>query len=88
MDLWESSLIYSPVSGPCRSVRGPGEGKSWKRMEPPPPPAGAAVGVTFLVFLTQCRGFRTFCFASFCWSSAKRIHLDLSAKGKQLPAGG
>lgn len=28
MDLWESGLIYAPVSGPCRSVRAPGEAKS------------------------------------------------------------
>lgn len=27
MDLWESCLIYAPVSGPCRSVRAPGKAK-------------------------------------------------------------
>jgi len=28
MDLWESCLIYAPVSGPGRSARAPGEVKS------------------------------------------------------------
>lgn len=45
MDLWESSLIYTPVSGPCRSARGPGEVKCWKGMEPSPPSAAAEVGL-------------------------------------------
>lgn len=36
MDLWELQLIYTPVSGPCRSVRVPGEAKCWMGPESPP----------------------------------------------------